>query len=85
MRKQVKELIQKQDASTLWSKYRVPAASVEDFLARYYKPDRYHGRGEEYAVILLASHQHDFEQDGYDVISNFDSVTGQFVAFMGPE
>lgn len=63
--------------------YKVTAESVEDFLERYYKPDRYHGRGEEYAAVLLASHQADFEQHGYDIISHHDSVTGQVVAFYG--
>jgi len=43
---------------------RVKAADVADFLARYYRPDRYHGRGEEYAAALLASHQRHFDEYG---------------------
>lgn len=62
---------------------RAEAASVADFLDRYYKPDRYRGRGEEYAAGLLASHQQDFAKHGYDLISRHDSVTGQAVAYFG--
>lgn len=62
---------------------RVEAASVADFLDRYYRPDRYRGRGEEYAAGLLASHQQDFAKHGYDLISRHDSVTGQAVAYFG--
>lgn len=53
--------------------------TVKEFLARYYKPDRYTGRGKEYAAHLLLSHEEDFEKDGYDCISKHDSVTGRFV------
>lgn len=58
--------------------------TVEEFLARYYKPDRYTGRGEEYAAILLASHQEHCNRQGYDFISHHDSVTGRVVAFYPP-
>lgn len=58
-------------------------ATVAEFLRRYYKPDRYTGRGAEYAAVLLASHQADFDRDGFDIISHHDSVTGQVVAFYG--
>ena len=62
----------------------VPAKSIEDFLNRYYKPERFRGRGEEYAACLIASHQRDFDREGYDIISHHDSVTGQVVAYFGP-
>ncbi|MDX9863227.1 MAG: hypothetical protein RBT34_00325 [Anaerolineaceae bacterium] len=61
----------------------VPADSVADFLARYYKTDRYHGRGKEYAAILLASYEKDFAKDGFCFISRHDSKTGQVVSFFG--
>lgn len=67
----------------MWRPYQVQATSVADFLERYYKPDRYHGRGEEYAVVLLASHEADFACDGFDIISHYDSTTGQYVAYFG--
>jgi len=63
----------------------VSADSVEDFLDRYYKPQRFRGRGEEYAQALIASHQADFDRYGYDIISHHDSVTGRVVAWFGDE
>lgn len=69
-------------AFELFSKYAVKASSIEDFLTRYYKPERYTGRGKEYAAILLASHKQCLEKDGIDIISHFDSVTGNVVAYI---
>lgn len=67
----------------MFEKYAVPAASVSDFLERYYKASRYHGRGEEYATVVLASHEAGFERDGFDFIGHHDSKTGEVVAFFG--
>lgn len=61
--------------------------SVTEFLARYYKPDRYHGRDREtpgYSAGLLASHEADYQRHGFDIISRHDSVTGKVVAYFGP-
>ena len=69
------------DTPTPFADCRVEAASVEDFLERYYLRDRYHGRGADYAAAVLASHQSDFERDGFDIISRHESVTGSVVAF----
>ncbi|NIV30484.1 MAG: hypothetical protein GWN58_13600, partial [Anaerolineae bacterium] len=33
---------------------------------------------------LIASHQRDFDREGYDIISHHDSATGQVVAYFGP-
>jgi len=57
---------------------------IKSFLDKYYKPDRYTGRGEEYARILLTSHETDFLTTGYDLISHHDSVTGNAVLFGNP-
>ena len=67
-----------------FKKYKVPAKSIEDFLNRYYKHDRFRGQGDKYARELIKSHQSDFEEDGYDIISHHDSVTGRIVAYYGP-
>lgn len=64
---------------------RVQAVDVADFLARFYRPDRYHERGEEYAAALLASHQKHFDEYGYDIISRHESVTGKVVAYFKEE
>jgi len=63
---------------------RVDARDVADFLDRYYKPSRYAGWGPAYAASLLQSHQADFDLDGWDTISHYDSRTGEWVAFFGP-
>lgn len=64
----------------MFEEYRVEADSVAEFLERYYRPDRYHGRGEEYAAVLLASHEKDYRTKGFDIISHHDSATGRVVA-----
>ena len=63
----------------------VHAVSIEDFLDRYYRPQRFRGRGDEYAGQLIASHQRSFDKFGYDIISHHDSVTGRVVAWFGPD
>jgi len=67
-----------------FKEYQMPAESVEDFLDRYYKPDRFRGRGDDYAQTLIESHQSDLEQNGYDIISHHDSITGRIVAYYEP-
>lgn len=54
--------------------------TVRGFLKKYYKLDRYIGRGEEYAATLLTHYLQDFKMDGFVVISHHDSVTGKVVA-----
>jgi hypothetical protein len=69
------------DTPTPFAHCRVQAASVADFLDRFYKHDRYRGRGADYAAAVLASHQRDFERHGFDIISRHESVTGSVVAY----
>lgn len=59
--------------------------TVAEFLDRYYRPDRYTGRGEEYAAVVLKSHEKDFNELGVDWISKHDSLTGSVVSFYGTE
>ena len=65
----------------LYQKYRVEAGSVADFLTRYYKADRYTGRGAAYAATLLASYEAEVAAKGYCIICHYDSVTGQCVSY----
>jgi len=58
--------------------------TVGQFLEKYYRRDRYRGRGEEYAAGLLKSHQAHFEKYGYDLISRHDSNQGVGVWFGTP-
>lgn len=59
--------------------------TVEEFLDRYYRHDRYRGRGEEYAAVVLQSHRDRFARLGYDLISRHESRTGEPVWFGGDE
>lgn len=72
-------------AFDLFKSYKVnDVNSVAEFLDRYYKKDRYTGRGKEYAAAVLKSHEKCFEVDGVDWISKHESRTGEVVAFYGP-
>ena len=68
----------------MFEKNAVQAASVEDFLNRYYKRSRFHRRGTEYADAVIASHKYAFEVHGYTIISRHESTTGDVVAYFGP-
>ena len=59
--------------------YEVQAANVEDFLQRYYRPERFagHERG------LITSYTAELRADGFTFISRFDSVTGRTVSYYG--
>ena len=59
--------------------------TVEEFLDRYYRKDRYTDRGEEHAAVVLASHKTMFELWGMDWIARHESVTGEVVAFYSGE
>ena len=64
-----------------FKKYQVEAKSVEDFLQKFYKPQRYTGRGLDYATILLHSYETDVKEQGFCIISHHDNVTGRVVAY----
>ncbi len=55
------------------------AANIGELLEKYYKPDRYTGRGEEYAKTLLASYEKDYARQGYVLISHYDNITGRVI------
>ena len=67
--------------SDLFRQHEVKADSVGDFLDRFYKPERYKGRGEEYAERLLASYQEEIKNRGFTFIPKHDSVTGYCVSY----
>ncbi len=54
---------------------------LKSFLEKYYKHERYQGRGEEYADNLFRSHRMDLLRYGCDWISHHESVTGKIVSF----
>lgn len=61
----------------------VPATSVKDFCERYYKHDRYEGRGPLYTLAVLLCQESALESEGYCLISRHDSVTGKNVVWRG--
>jgi hypothetical protein len=73
--------VNRKDLGELFRRDAVRARSVSDFLDRYYKPDRYRGRGADYAASVLAYHQEAVEHDGWTMISHHESVTGKVVAY----
>lgn len=63
--------------------------TVEEFLLRYYKPDRYQPHvpgmwGAERCARMIADRKADLARDGVCIISRHDSITGRLVAFYGP-
>lgn len=59
----------------------VVATSLDDFLDRFYKPDRYRGRGEAYAAVIRAGAKNDLCEYGFTWMSRYESVTGRVVAY----
>lgn len=59
----------------------VRAKSVEEYLDKYYKQNRYKGRGEEYAKVLLNSYKSEYKERGYVCTSHHDNVTGKLIAW----
>lgn len=55
-------------------KYKVEADSVEDFLKKYYKPERY-------TESLLQKYKKELEEQGYCFISAHDCVMGRAAAY----
>ena len=65
-----------------FKKYEVKdVKTIEEFLNKYGKYDRYLGRGKEYFNCCVESHKKDLERDGYTIISRHDGVTGQVISF----
>lgn len=72
----------KWDVKTAFKKYQVGDCKTHDeFMNKYYKHDRYKGKGEEVVKHILEHHRSDFLKDGLDWISKHDSTIGQIVSF----
>jgi hypothetical protein len=55
--------------------------TIEEFLKKYGKYDRYEGRGKEYMDCCIKSHKEDLNKYGYTIISRHDGVTGKAISF----
>lgn len=56
--------------------------SVEEFCHKYYKPERFTGRGEDYVKVVLKSNRDDLRKLGYACISEHCNITGKFIAYV---
>jgi len=68
-----------------YRQYQASATQVADFLAQFYKPERYTERGDGYAASLLERCEQEFGKQGYCFISHQDSVTRKLAAYFGPD
>lgn len=67
----------------LFSKYSVnDVNTVEEFCKKYYKYDRFTGRGSDYMNCVIESNKNDLEEDGICFITKNDSITGGTVSFI---
>jgi len=65
-----------------FAQYAVPAASVADFLERYYKPERRAPVWDpERPERLVRSYEEEVARYGYCFISHHDSITGTTVSW----
>jgi len=67
----------------LFKKYAVQASGVEDFCNRYHSRKAYHDRGKDYMQFDLAGHIKEFKSEGYTMIPQGSTVTGDIVCFYG--
>lgn len=59
----------------------VVATSLDDFLERFYKHERYRGRGEDYAAAVRAQCEEELHREGFTFITRHSSVTGKTAAY----
>lgn len=59
--------------------------SLNEFLDKYYKHDRFRGRGKEYENAIIESCKKELQEDGIVIISKHESITGTVVAFQKGE
>lgn len=59
--------------------------TVQEFADRYYRPERYTGRGADYAALCVKSLVEMVQKHGYCWLSHHESRTGNVVAFFPPQ
>jgi hypothetical protein len=55
--------------------------TLKQFLVKHYKHDRLYGRGEEYGDVVVASRCKALVLNGFDLVSQFESITGEAIYF----
>jgi hypothetical protein len=66
----------------LFAKYAVDAPSLDAFLDKYYRHDRYKGRGDDYAAAIRKSAGEMLALHGIVWMGPYESVTGGVVSWM---
>lgn len=66
-----------------FKKYRVEADSIEDFLKKYTKHNKYEEPIKGYVECRIKSFYEEFKKHGFCFITHHDSVTGEIVAYFG--
>ena len=79
MKKKVKDY----DPYKAFMKYAVEAKSLEEFCDRYHRRGAYHDRGEEYMKYDYEDHKKELERDGFTIIPQGSSTTGDTVSYYG--
>lgn len=55
--------------------------TLKQFLIKHYKHDRLYDRGEDYGDVVVDRRGLDLKRQGFDLISRFESVTGEAIYF----
>ena len=50
--------------------------NIQNWITKHYRHDRLGERGKDYENAVRKSHENDFAEYGYDVISRYESNTG---------
>ena len=64
-------------------KYAVKADSLEEFCDKYHRRGAYHDRGEEYMKCDYEDHKAELEREGFTIIPQGSSTTGDVVSYYG--
>ena len=59
--------------------------TVREFVEKFQKHERLHGRGDDYAECVIASSEDQFRLHGYTIISRHESITGEPIWYGAPE
>jgi predicted GNAT family acetyltransferase len=66
-----------------FKKYAVQTNSIEDFCNKYHSHVAYLDRGKGYMKYDLQSHIKEFKENGYSIIPQGSSTTGDIIAYYG--
>lgn len=62
----------------------VEADSLEDFMIRYRRHDRYHSLSDSQKQAIKSTHESELKSHGITWVAGYDSNTGKLVSWMPP-